>query len=187
MAIKHTVGLAVAAALCVSLTGGAATATEACEVILTVYGQVSNANRGPIDAFDDVLMYRLGAEFDQAYAFCREDLVAMPQASLTADYGNFDNGPVTATGPTLATVLEAAGASASPNEVVLTAVDGYQYVVDGGTELSRILAAVQANGRVLDFGGRGPVWIFAEPGVINDGAGETDDGLVWALVMIEVE
>ena len=179
-------GLAVAA-LVASLSVHPAAATETCQVVLTVYGEISNTNRGPIDPFDDILMYGLGGEFDAAYEFCRNELAALPQVTITADYGNFEDGPVTATGPTLASVLDAAGASAALNDVVLTAVDGYQYVVEAGADMSQVLAAIEADGAVLDFGGRGPVWIFAEPGVLNDASGEVDDGLVWALIMVEVE
>lgn len=183
---NRAAGLAIAA-LVAAFSAPPASATETCQVVLTVFGEISNSNRGPIDPFDDVLIYRLGADFEAAYGFCQDDLTALPQATITADYGNFDDGPVTATGPTLASVLEAAGASSSLNDVVLTAFDGYQYVIEAGTDMSQVLAAIEADGAVLDFGGRGPVWIFAEPGVINDASGELDDGLVWALVMIQVE
>ncbi|MEO1224822.1 MAG: molybdopterin-dependent oxidoreductase [Pseudomonadota bacterium] len=183
---NRAAGLAVAAVVA-AFSAHPASATETCQVVLTVFGEISNSNRGPIDPFDDVLIYNLGADFEAAYGFCQDDLTALPQVTITADYNNFDDGPVTATGPTLASVLEAAGASSSLNDVVLTAFDGYQYVVQAGADMSQVLAAIEADGAVLDFGGRGPVWIFAEPGVINDASGELDEGLVWALVMVEVE
>ncbi|MEM7445483.1 MAG: hypothetical protein AAF414_19335 [Pseudomonadota bacterium] len=188
MAMKHVLaGFAVSISLAGSGVVGSAVADDTCPVLLTVYGEISNSNRGPIDDFDDVLLYRLGGDFEQAYTFCREDLAALSQTTITADYQNFTDGPVTATGPTLRAVLDAAGASATPGDIVLTAVDGYQFVVPSDTDLSLLIAAIEANGSVLGFGDRGPVWIFGEPGVINDSAGETDEGLVWALIMVEVE
>lgn len=166
---------------------GQAAADDRCPVVLTVYGEISESNRGAIDDFDDVLLYHLNADFDQAYTFCRDDLDALPQTTITANYQNFTDGPVTATGPTLAALMETVGISASFTDIVLTAVDGYEYPVEASTDLTQVIAATHANGAILDLGGRGPVWIFAEPGLINDSSGETDAGLVWALIAIRVE
>ena len=99
--------------------------------------------------------------FEQAFDFSLEDLAALPQITYDEMPPN-DRPPARYTGPTLADVLEFAGATGQ--DVQLTGLDGYVIDMDSSAiaEYSPILA-IEADGASMGIGDYGPVQIVFPP------------------------
>ncbi len=162
-----------------------AKAEGASPVVLTLSGVVDLPNRGPFDPFTDAYAARYIDPFEKAHAFTLADLQALPQQGLTLNYPNWHR-QVTFTGPSLMSVLKAAGASGEKLEMV--ALDGYtavfkQSIIEGST----FILALSADNKPLGIGGHGPIWLIFPPGEAAPAyPGEDDGGLVWALFHILV-
>ncbi len=160
-----------------------AQADDESPVVLTISGVVDLPNRGPYDAFTDAYMARFLDPFDKAHAFTLADLNALPQQRLTLQYPNWDQ-QVTVTGPSLLSVLKAAGATGEKLEMM--GLDGYtadftQEMIVGGT----FILALTMDDKPLAIGGRGPLWLVFPPGEAAPSyPGKDDQGLVWALFHI---
>jgi hypothetical protein len=153
-------------------------------VVLTVSGEITKTNRGPLDAFTDILFSSLGVEFPSAYELTLDDLQNLPQAKLTTKYANWGS-EVEVSGPTLKDVLAKVGAHGST--VTVRSVDGYAPVFDLlDIDANMLILATSANGKLLGIGGRGPIWLVFPPN-IYEGQPEDDRGLAWAIINIEVE
>jgi len=153
-------------------------------VVLTVTGQIASTNRGPFDPFSDALFGVVGEEFERAHAFTRAALDALPQETVTVGYPNWP-APVTVTGPTLASVLDAAGAEGS--EVLVQAVDGYAPSFSiAEVRAGNFVLATSIGGAPLAIGGRGPAWLVFPPGSYEGQTAEDDSGLAWAVFHIKV-
>lgn len=153
-------------------------------VVVTVTGQIAHTNRGPFDPFTDVLFGALDEKFEKAFAFTLDDLAALPQESVEVGYPNWP-GPVSVSGPTLASVLEAAGAEGT--QVLVQAVDGYApsfkiAEVKAGT----FILATSMGGEPLAIGGRGPAWLVFPPGSYEGQTGDDDSGLTWAVFHLKI-
>ncbi len=152
-------------------------------VVLTVSGLVEEVNRGPFDPFTDALAARYIDPFEKAHAFTLAELRALPQQGLTLNYPSW-NREVRFAGPSLASVLKAAGATGGKLE--LMAIDGYSAIlersmVEGGT----FILALTADDSPLAVGGHGPIWLVFPPGEAAPAyPGEDDAGLVWGLFHI---
>ncbi len=155
-------------------------------VLMTVVGAITQTNRGPFDSFRDALLGKYVEGFDKAHGFDQAALDTLPQASTTLSYGNWDGQPHVFSGPPLAAVLEAAGATGT--KVSVMAVDGYfaDFGMDVVQESSMILAT-RMDGQLLPVGGFGPTWLVFEPGMVPGLAGDKDDSLVWAVILITVQ
>lgn len=154
--------------------------------LMTVTGAITQANRPSFDSFRDALLGKYVEGFDKAHAFDQAALDALPQGSLTLAYGNWDGQPHSFTGPTLAAVLEAAGATGT--KVSVMAVDGY--FADFGLDVvqeSGMLLATRMDGELLPVGGLGPTWVVFPPGTVPGLKGDSDSGLVWAVILITVQ
>ena len=170
--------------LALSVTSGVA-GHAAAETVLTVAGRIGEVNRGPYNAFRDAFFKHHERTFENAFSFTREALKRLPQRSITA---RFDNWPsaVTAKGPSLAKVLEVVRA---PDEAKLkiVALDGYAAEFEAKDIASHDwIVAIEADGKPLGIGGRGPTWLMFDTG------GKTlkaeDEALwVWSAFMIVVE
>lgn len=151
-------------------------------VVLTVVGNISRSNRGPIDEFADAMLKAGDREFDKAFAFTRADLLALPQQDVTANAAEWP-GAVELSGPLLRDVLAAAGAAGDMPAFV--ALDGYTIEFEPGEMASREwVLAVAMNGEPLAIGGRGPVWL------VHDTKGErvsadAEARWVYAIFLIE--
>lgn len=153
--------------------------------VLTVYGKIANSNRGPVDPFVDVFLEIQGIAFDKAMTFTWTELEALGMEEMTVQYPNWP-GAVTVKGPRLSAVLAAAGAEG--DKVRVAAVDGYSYefereVIDSGA----FILALEADGKPLAMGGRGPSWLVFPPGSVPFLDSKDDTGLVWAVMLIEVK
>lgn len=169
----------------VLVTGGLGKPAWADLVLLTVTGAVDKPNRGARDDFADALFVVHGIEFDKARTFTRLDLAALGQRDVTVAYDTWP-GPATVRGPRLFDVLVAAGAP-THGTVTVQALDGYSFTLplEMAEATEDMVLAIEADGKPLAMGGRGPTWLVFPPGLLPD---QTEDaGLVWAAFHIHVE
>jgi hypothetical protein len=118
-------------------------------------------------------------------AFDTEALAALPQMEITTDFPK--GGPtVTFTGPTLADVLAAAGATGST--VTIRAMDGYAVEVPTEQMLgSGAVLALARDGRAFGIGDFGPSQVVFPRAERADLADMPDDWWVWQIYHIMVE
>ena len=153
-------------------------------VVLTLSGSIAKTNRGPTNAFNDVLFSKLEVEFASAYELKLGDLKKLPQAELKTKYPSWPS-EIVVSGPTLKDVLSHVGADGST--VIVRAVDGYAPEFKlSDIDSSKFILAIKANGKFLGMGGRGPVWLVFPPAIYEDQP-EDDGGLTWAAIHIEVK
>ncbi len=175
-----------AAALILLLGVAAVHAAEAPKgmVILTIAGAIGEANRGPVDAFEDGFFKYQERKFDKAFAFDREMLEALPQREITAKATNWTK-PYTLKGPLVADVLKLAGAERKG--ATFYALDGYGVALTA-EELAahEWVLALSADGKALGVGGLGPSWVaYDVPGEpkLSDGEAKWP----WAVFYVEVQ
>lgn len=184
---RRTFSLAAAALLAALATAatGPASAQEAAagQPVLTVTGNIAEANRPAFDEFADAYLKFREKSFDKAWEFTLGSLQALPQKTITAQAEKWP-GPVELTGPTLTDVLTAAGASAGA--VTVTALDGYAitYSADELAAQDWILAW-KANGKPLSIGGRGPLWLI-HPSGATPAPDDVEARWIWSVFVIEV-
>ncbi len=173
-------------ALLVALSSVAVPVGQAmAETVLTVAGRIGETNRGAFDAFGDAFFKHHDRAFEKAYAFDHEALKALPQKSITARFENWPRA-VTAKGPSLADVLKAAKAPAGA-KLKIVALDGYAAEFEAKDVAAHDwIVAIEAEGKPLGIGGRGPAWMMF------DTAGKTlkadaEALWVWSAFMIVVE
>jgi hypothetical protein len=154
-------------------------------VLLTVTGDVANANRGPVDPAQDKLFVFNSVTFDKAMEFDLETLEALPQASVKADFP-MGGAVVEFTGPLLADVLAAAGASGE--KVTVQAMDGYAVEVPAAELVEKgAVVALARDGKPLGIGGFGPTQIVFPRAEREDLKGMNDDWWIWQIYHIKVD
>jgi hypothetical protein len=154
-------------------------------IILTVTGNVGTPNRGAVDADVDKFFTFNEIEFDHARQFSFDDLMGLDVISVQADFPK--DGPIwTYEGPTLFSVLEAAGASGAT--VTIQALDGYAVEIPYDAVVSKgAVVALRRNGQEFAIGGFGPshvVFSRSEDASLSD---MPDDWWVWSIYHIRVE
>lgn len=151
-------------------------------VILTVAGAIAHANRGAIDAKLDGIFKYHEISFDKAFAFDRAMLEALPQQEFKAQLPE-GHEPATFRGPSLAAVLDIAGASAGAS-IKTVALDGYVTEL-AASDLSGKdwVLVLERDGRPFGIGGFGPAMLLRKPKGIK-----VDDEAKWpwALFYIQV-
>lgn len=137
----------------------AASAKRGGTPLLTVSGAIGRGNRGAFDPALDQLMKKHGVAFARAHRFDLASLLALPTNSIRPTL-EYDNRPHTLSGPLLADVLRAAGASLSGDgRLVLRAIDGYAAVVKfSDVREYRFIVATHLDGQAMPLGGLGPLW-----------------------------
>lgn len=148
-----------AAALPLVARADAAAAPAAGPVVLTVSGGIAHPNRGPLDTALDQLMHKQGLAFAKARTFTFAELSALPAVEIRPTL-EYDARPHALRGPAFDRVLEAAGAPAADDAVlVLAAFDGYRVELKraDARELGFIVAT-HIDGSPLPLGGLGPLW-----------------------------
>jgi hypothetical protein len=162
---------------------GAPSGQAAEPVVLTVTGNIAAPNRGPVDAFADPVFAHLDVKFDKGFTFTLAELKALPQRSVTVRYKDWPR-EVTASGPGLADVLKAAGATGKT--ILVQAVDGYApEFTDADIARDKLILALEADGTPLPMGGRGPLWLLGPP---DSFAGQEDEeGFAYAVIRIDVK
>lgn len=168
---------------CAFLANPSWAAGTADPVILTVTGNVSHPNRGPVNEFDDAVFAHLDIKFDKGFTFTLSELKALPQRTVKAKYDNWPR-EVTASGPSLADVLKVAGAEGK--KILVQAADGYAPELTADDVAGdKLILALTADGKPLHMGGRGPIWLF---GPKDSVANQQDDGaLVFEVIHISVK
>lgn len=163
--------LILSALVLAALPAGTLQAAAAQPTVLTVIGAVGESNRPPFDPFADSLFAFNDLTFDEAYAFDRTALLALPQQSLVANATNWERA-VSASGPSLSDVLKEAGVSPDA-ALTLIALDGYAVELDAAARKAKDwVLALSADGTALSIGGRGPLWLLYDTG----GEAISDDG-----------
>lgn len=154
-------------------------------VLLTVTGAVTTPNRGGYDAATDKFFGYSGVEFDQARAFTWADLQGLKNVTVSADFPKGET-VHSFTGPLLADVLAAAGATGAT--VTIQALDGYaveapfaEMIADGA------VVATSLDGVDLGIGDFGPTMIVFPRAERNDLKDMPDDRWVWSIFHINVK
>ncbi len=154
-------------------------------VILTIGGNIANANRPPFDPARDGFLKHHERRFDRAAAFDLPMLEALGTRSATIAYAKWP-APVTFSGPLLADVLKAAGWNGT--QITTLALDGF------GTKIARPaldsrdwILATRADGKPLGIGARGPLWLVFDPPGDRPATDEEEAMWPWALFYIEAE
>lgn len=154
-------------------------------VLLTVTGEISAPNRGAFDEARDKFFGFNEIEFTKAAAFSFDDLKALGVVSVKADFPK--GGDVHSfTGPLLADVLTAAGASGKT--VRIQALDGY--AVDAPLADWVAMGAVVAyerDGEMFGLGDFGPTQVVFPRAERDDLKDMSDDLWVWSIFHIAVE
>lgn len=155
------------------------------QAVLTVTGAIETTNRGPFDAFEDGFLKHHERRFDRAAVFDLAMLEELGLHEVTIIYAGWPR-PARFEGPWLKDVLAAVGVSGK--DVTIVALDGFATEI-GAAELAAEdwLVAIKRDGRYLDLGQRGPLWIVYAR---RDGkAPEQSDEQrwPWAAFLIEVK
>lgn len=160
---RHFLGTAALAGLLPAVPALAADAARQSPGLLTVSGAIGKANRGAVDPALDQLLVKHGVKFDKAYVFDAEALRRLPVVRIKPTL-EYDAKPHSLAGPSLISVLEAAGvAPASEAMLALRAVDGYVVPVSMANARSyRMIVATEIDGAALALGGLGPQWAIYE-------------------------
>ncbi len=152
-------------------------------VVLTIAGKIGVANRGPSDPqLDPILVYH-EKSFEAAAEFDRAMLESLGTHEIELSYEKWSE-VYRVSGPRLADVLSAVGAQG--RAITATALDGYAIEVSAEELTARDwIVALERNGRPLDIGGLGPLWIvYAAAG--NTVSEEDTARWPWAIFFIEV-
>lgn len=173
-------------ALAVALSfGAAAPAVAEGPTLLTVTGEITDTNRGPVDPETDKLFIFNDVNFERAREFDLGMLETLPQATVHADFPK--GGEKTEfSGPLLKDVLAAAGAEGKT--LMIQAMDGYAIeapldeLVDKGA-----VVALARDGKSLGIGGLGPTQIVFPRADRADLADMSDDWWIWQIFHIKVE
>lgn len=170
----------------------AAAAAPAGPGLLTVVGAVGRSNRGPLDAVRDQLMVKHGAKFDRGWTFDAAMLARLPAVVIEPTL-EYDARPHRLRGPTLQTVLRAAGVPAdSTAKLLLRAIDGYTVETTLADSRARnLLVATALDGLPMALGGLGPLWAVHDADRIADlkdkPVKERFGGCPWGLYYIELQ
>jgi len=153
-------------------------------VMLTVSGLIGKTNRGPLDEKRDSLLAKQKAAFKSAFAFDRSMLLALPQATVTAQPDEFDK-PATFTGPVLREVL--GFLEAAKVKVTFMALDGFTgWLMPEDIDGSDWILALSADGVPLGIGQQGPIWLL-KSGTPEANADDPHHGdWVWGVFHIHI-
>jgi hypothetical protein len=181
--LRRTFIATLAAAAGLGLAGPVLAQSAKDPVIVTVTGNVSKPNRGPLDPFEDAVFDHLQVKFDKGFTFTLAELKALPQRTVKAKYPDWPR-DVTATGPALTDVLKAAGAEGK--KILVQAADGYAPEFTGDdVKRDKMILAIEMDGKPLDMGGRGPTWLFGPPDSFANQ--QADEGFVFEVIRIDVQ
>lgn len=153
--------------------------------VLTVTGEVTESNRGPFDPDTDKFFGYFDAEFDEAVSFDYSMLEQLDAVKVSADFPK--DGPVHVfEGPSLASILEAAGATGEV--LTLQALDGYQIEVPA-SELIRsgAVLALRRDGEALGIGDFGPLHLVFPRAEREDLKDMSDDHWIWSVYHISIK
>lgn len=153
-------------------------------VILTAGGNIGKTNRGPFDEKRDSIFKHHEISFEKAFEFDEGMLLLLDQERLRVETPETGK-PVTLQGPTLKSVFKALGVE-NPQIVRFMALDGYATELDAkAIEAKEWVVAVAMDGRPLDIGRLGPIWVVYRPD--NPPHVNEDDELTWPWAVFYME
>lgn len=153
-------------------------------VVLTLHGDVTDTNRGAMDADREPLFARYDMAFDEARSFSRSELLALEQGEIRVAYPLGGETHVF-TGPRLSEVLDAAGAGDAM--AIVSAFDGYQREIPvAGLRDHGVILALTRDGEPLAIGDYGPAMLVWPRDDDDALAGQNDDDWVWGVFAIEI-
>lgn len=153
-------------------------------VILTVAGDIAEANRGARHPKRDGFLKFHDITFQTAFVFDRAMLEDFPLREIKAQPPQYAD-PVTFRGPLLRDVLKALGTEGA--SIQTRALDGF--AVDLSPEQiaeKDWILALTADGRPLGIGDLGPIWLMHMPSTVKV-PHEEEQRWPWALFYIEVK
>ena len=154
-------------------------------VVLTVTGAVGEPNRPAFKAFQDAFLHYHERTFETAFAFDRQLLAALPAVSIKVQAEGWPAG-ITAAGPRLRDVLDAAGV-APDAALTLMALDGFALELNAEDRAARDwVLALEVDGRPLGIGDRGPAWLLYDTGQEIVGH-DAEAQWTWSLFLIEAQ
>jgi len=166
-----------------TLFAGAAFADGA--TVLTVTGAVSQPNRGAFDENTDKFLGFHEVTFDMAHAFSLTDLAGLAQTTIRADFPQGKD-LHEFSGPTLAVVLAAAGATGQT--VTIQALDGYAVEAPLAEMIAQgAIVATSRDGAPLGIGDFGPTWVVFPRADRADLKDMSDDRWIWSIFHIHIE
>jgi len=159
--------------------------------LLTVTGAGVRPNRGPFDPVRDQMMGKQKLNFTAAHAFDFAALAALPVVRIQPTL-EYDNKPHQLSGPSLASVLKAAGVKGQGGKLAMRAVDGYAPVISlADAAKYRFIVATHLDGAPMPLGGLGPLWAVYDADRFPDMAAKPVDQRFaqcpWGLYHIEVQ
>ncbi len=155
-------------------------------VILTASGAIGETNRGPYDETRDTFFKYHEISFEKAFEFDREMLLLLDQQRLTAAPPEVGKS-VTFQGPSLKSVLKALGAEKA-QYIRFVGLDGYATELNAEAIKSKDwIVAVDADGRPLEIGRQGPIWVMFRPDNPLHISENEDLTWPWAVFYMEVK
>ncbi len=153
-------------------------------VILTIAGDISKSNRGEATEKRDAFFNYHEIKFDRAFQLDQAMLDQLKQGTVKVNAPQTD-GPVTLKGALLSEVLKLVGAKQGMS-LRTVALDGFSTEVSPEKVAAHdwILASTQ-DGKPLNIGGQGPLWMVYTPSKIDVPEKEEQEW-PWALFFIEV-
>ena len=173
------------------IAGQAAQPSGRGPALLTVTGDITHSNRGPLDPALDQMMHKHGVSFRKAHVFDDATLQALPAVTVKPTL-EYDGKTHTLRGPLLADVLARAGATMGDKTMlVLRAVDGYNVELPlAQARARRFIVATHVDGKPMALGGLGPLWAVYDADRVPEMAalplGQRFTACPWALYHIEV-
>jgi hypothetical protein len=159
--------------------------------LLTISGNITGGNRGPVDPALDQMMFKHKASFARAFAADFAALLALPAVNIRPTL-EYDAKPHALRGPLLLDVLGMASATIRPDtRIVLRAVDGYAATVSAEqSRVQKFIVATHLDGQPMALGGLGPLWAVVDADRVRSLAAkplaERFGACPWALYHIEV-
>ncbi len=168
-----------------SETGSQGSASPKGMVILTIAGDISQTNRGPMNDKRDAYFKYHDIKFDRAYQFDQTMLDQLKQGSVKVNPPQTD-GPVVLKGALLSEVFKLVGVPEGAS-IRTVALDGFSTEIRPGQIKAHdwVLASTE-DGKPLVIGAQGPLWMVYTPSKINVSEKEEHEW-PWALFYIEVK
>lgn len=153
--------------------------------VLTIAGNVGATNRAQYEPFRDALFKYHGRTFDKAFGFDLAALRSLPQHEVHARGTEWPRA-IRGKGPALSDVLKLAKVPVNA-KLTIVSLDGYAAEMSPADLSSRRwILTIEADGRPLTLGGRGPAWVMYDTNgkpVSSDNEGKW----VWGAFMIVAE
>lgn len=154
-------------------------------VILTVTGEIGEANRPPYDEERDAFFAYHEKSFDKAAVFDVPMLMGLGMHSMILEREGLE-APLRLEGPLLSDLLKAVGAAGK--SLTVLALDGYASEISAGDlEAYEWMLALKQDGSFFGLGQRGPLWLVYQR---RDGEPLTaadEERWPWAAFLIEIK